>query len=69
MRGIAAIVLVATLAGGCLSGRTTNRQVAQGALAVGAFVGILVLYALVQSCADRYGGECRDPDEPLPPPR
>jgi len=69
---LAALVLsVATVAGsaGCGGRQLTNRQVAQGAVAVGAVVGLLVLYSMIDDCARRYGGVCEDPNEPSPPPR
>jgi hypothetical protein len=67
MRRMVAALVCAALLGGCAHKQLTNKQVAAGAVGVGAVVGILVLYSLVAECDQKNGGQCGDPDEPMWP--
>jgi hypothetical protein len=66
----ALLVSLALFAGGCHGQKQlTNKQLAAGAVGVGAVVGMLVLYSLAAECEHKNGGQCSDPDDPPQWPR
>lgn len=69
MRRMVAALVTCALLGGCAHKQLTNKQLAAGAVGVGAVVGVLVLYALVADCEQKNGGQCSDPNEPPTWPR
>jgi len=69
MRLAAVATSLALLGTACGGRQLTNRQLATGAVAAGAVVGMIVLYSLAGNCEYRNGGTCGDPDEPPPWPR